>query len=149
MGSASGGAGKRGCGSTPGVSGSGPGDSLTTPSPWPGGGTHTLAPTSAECVYLRVHVCVRTVTADSLAVHPQQAGRVLCLGAEVDTGASPVSALPLLHRILPSFRRTAVYLLKALYLRISSGKFFCTYCLIFLVGFWGGSMEGDVIFFTF
>ena len=107
-----------------GVSGGGPGDSLPAPSRSPGGGTHALPRASGVCVCLRAWgqrvplggVCVRAVTADSLAVHPQQAGRVLCLGAEVDTGASPLSALPLLHWILPSFRRTAVYLLKALHL---------------------------------
>ena len=79
-------------------------------------GARTPCPERLVCVCACVCVCMRAVTADSLAVHPQQAGRVLCLGAEVDTGASPLSALPLLHWILPSFRRTAVYLLKALHL---------------------------------
>ena len=103
-------------------------------------------------VRLHVQMCVRArvraraVTAGSLAAHPQQAGRVLRLGAEVDPGAAPLSALPVLRPVLPSFGRAAVRLLKALYLRISSGKFFCTYRLV-LVGLWSGTVKGDIMVF--
>ena len=76
------------------------------------------------------------------AAHLQQAVGVLCLGVAVDPGASPVSALPLLRGILPGCWGTPVYLLKAVYLRISSRKFFCTYCIVFLVGVWVGKMKG-------
>ena len=65
------------------------------------------------------------------AAHPQQAVSVLCVGAEVDARASPFSALPVLRWILPGFGRTALHPLKAVHLRISSGKFFRMYRIIF------------------
>lgn len=38
-----------------------------------------------------------------IAAYPQQAVRVLCLGVDVDAGASPSSALPVLCGVFPSF----------------------------------------------
>ena len=83
-----------GRGSAGGLWGSGPWGtaSPTLPPPW------REAPPGTERL-----CCARAVTADSLAAHPQQAGGVLCLGAEVDAGASPLPALPVLRWILPSF----------------------------------------------
>lgn len=90
------------------------------------------------CVCVHMH-CWRSVAlslcnnTDSLAAHLQPAVGVLCLGADVDTRAPSFPAWSVLHGIPPSFWGTAVCLLKALYLRISSGKLFCTYYSIFLV----------------
>lgn len=39
----------------------------------------------------------------SLTAYPQQAVCVLCLGADVDTGAAPSSALPVLCGVFSSF----------------------------------------------